>query len=162
MAANYSNTYILNADVGHICSVLRDVRFYGFLQLKFMFETYVQGGMMYQFSNGFNLASWGENINITVLYFNESSSYVIIKSECVFPTQIIDWGKNKSNVDKIYNHLMVCMAYNLNFNYVPYQPVNDQNFGSQQFQQAPIFCRACGTQLTLESSFCHKCGTQVT
>lgn len=161
MAANYSNSYIINANLGHICVTIKDVRFFNFLNLKFKSEIPIQGGTMFQFSSGVNLASWGENIDITVLYLNENSSQVIIKSECALPTQIVDWGRNQSNVEKIYSHLASCVAYNQNFNNAPYQPVNNQNFNNPQPQQTPSFCRTCGTRLNADSKFCINCGTPV-
>jgi ribosomal protein L40E len=167
MAAKYSNTYILNANMGHVCSVIRDAQFCNFLKLNFKAETPMQGGTIYSFSSGVNLASWGENIDINVLYLNENTSQVIIKSECAMPTQIIDWGRNEANVGKIYNHLLSSIAYNPTFNNTPPQPVinqvYNQNFNNVQPQQAAMvnFCRNCGTQLDPTARFCQKCGSQV-
>ena len=164
MAAKYSNTYALNAYIGHICEVVKDMRFYDFLKLKFNSVSQIQGGMLYRYTSSINLSSWGENIDITVLYINENSSQVIIKSECALPTQLIDWGKNKSNVEKIYNHLISCMTgYFQSLNNTQYQPVSNQNFNNSQPQQAnmPVFCRTCGAQLDASSRFCNICGTQM-
>lgn len=150
MAANHSNTYILNANMGYICSVIRDPRFCMALKLNLKGEIPMQGATAYRFGAGVNFRSWGENIDINVLYFNENTSQVIIKSECAFPTQIIDWGKNKANVEQIYNYLLSSIAYNPTVNYA--QP-----------QQMPMgnFCKNCGTQLGPNSRFCQICGWQV-
>jgi len=48
--------------------------------------------------SGFSLFSWGENLHITV----EDNGNVTIKSECAMPTQLIDWGRNKKIVHKIF------------------------------------------------------------
>lgn len=44
-----------------------------------------------------SLWSWGENITIEV----DEDGTTHIKSECKLPTQIIDWGNNKKNVNKL-------------------------------------------------------------
>ena len=51
--------------------------------------------------SGMSLFSWGENMSITI----EDNGNVTIKSECVLPTQIIDWGRNKKVVRKIFSVL---------------------------------------------------------
>jgi hypothetical protein len=43
-----------------------------------------------------SLMSWGEKIEI----HKQDEGYMVI-SECAMPIQIIDWGKNSSNVNKI-------------------------------------------------------------
>lgn len=42
--------------------------------------------------------SWTENIDVKI----EDDGIVNIKSECYFPLQIFDWGKNKSNVKAFF------------------------------------------------------------
>jgi hypothetical protein len=50
---------------------------------------------------GFGLRSWGENIDIRV---NDGGGVEVI-SQCLMPTQFIDYGKNKSNVNRILARL---------------------------------------------------------
>lgn len=47
-----------------------------------------------------NWRSWGENVTVRV---DEArgGTLVRIRSECAFPPQIFDWGKNKKNVSQI-------------------------------------------------------------
>lgn len=47
-----------------------------------------------------NWKSWGENLTI---YVDEApgGTVVRIRSACAFPLQIVDWGKNKTNVKRI-------------------------------------------------------------
>lgn len=47
-----------------------------------------------------NWRSWGETITVHV---DEApgGTIVRIRSECAFPLQIFDWGKNKENVSRI-------------------------------------------------------------
>ena len=163
MAANYTGVYVLNANIEHICALIRDVHFYNSLQLKFKSEIPMQGGACFQFSSGVNLSSWGEKIDISVLYLNETSSQITIKSECALPTQIIDWGKNKSNAEKIYSNLLMFVSNNQNLNGATYQQTNNQNLNNEQPEQVTksVFCTKCGTQLNSGANFCHLCGTKV-
>lgn len=51
------------------------------------------------------LRSWGENIIIQV----DQKGTVLVRSKCSFPTQIVDWGKNKDNVYSFFDHLSVLL-----------------------------------------------------
>jgi hypothetical protein len=44
--------------------------------------------------------SWGETFKVRVL-----SQKVLVRSECALPTQRFDWGKNKENVTRFFDHL---------------------------------------------------------
>jgi hypothetical protein len=44
-------------------------------------------------SKGINFWSWGENLTVEV----SRSGEVWVRSECAFPLQIVDWGKNGRN-----------------------------------------------------------------
>jgi hypothetical protein len=65
-----------------------------------------RGGVNFKMSSDISFSSWGENINLHMYPYNEQQTFVEIKSECSMPTQVIDWGKNKSNVNKIMNYLL--------------------------------------------------------
>ena len=45
--------------------------------------------------------SWTENIEIKI----NANGTIKIKSTCALPLQIVTWGKNKRNVNKIISHL---------------------------------------------------------
>jgi hypothetical protein len=45
---------------------------------------------------GFSFRSWGENISVHV----DDAGTVQVTSECLMPTQLVDYGKNKSNVKR--------------------------------------------------------------
>ncbi|GEM_PF-1658739 len=49
---------------------------------------------------GFTLTSYGENITIQP-YRTPTGCSLNVKSECSIPTQIIDWGKNTENINKL-------------------------------------------------------------
>ncbi len=52
------------------------------------------------------LRSWGEDITVTV----GTDGHVEIASQCRFPTQMLDWGKNKANVTKSFTGLRQALA----------------------------------------------------
>lgn len=49
-------------------------------------------------TNEINALSWGEKININLL----QNGMISVKSKCVYPLQLFDWGKNKRNVQIIF------------------------------------------------------------
>ena len=46
-------------------------------------------------------ASWGEHLLIDI----SQSGWMFVESECAFPLQLVDWGKNKKNVNSFVRHL---------------------------------------------------------
>jgi hypothetical protein len=50
---------------------------------------------------GFSIRSWGENISIHV----DDTGTVQVTSQCLMPTQFVDYGKNKSNVKRFFTGL---------------------------------------------------------
>lgn len=55
----------------------------------------------FEVSTGVNFRSWGEKV---VIDFMEDHS-ISVTSKCALPTQCIDWGKNKANVNKFLAEL---------------------------------------------------------
>ena len=45
---------------------------------------------------GFNLWSFGETVTAT-----PAAGYLLLRSTCVMPTQCLDWGKNRRNVEAL-------------------------------------------------------------
>ena len=173
MAANFSNTYMFNAHIETVCAVLNDAGFHNALKFRFISRAPMQNGMKFCFASDVNFSSWGENIDIDVFYVNDNASQVVIKSECSLPTQIIDWGKNKSNVNKIYNQLISVLASAPVAPQMPMQPVAPEVPVAPVEPQAPAqpvappaptspkFCSKCGASLTAGSNFCQVCGNKV-
>lgn len=54
-------------------------------------------GSTWRGSTGMSLSSWGERIVIRWT----SGTTVHVRSECVLPTQCIDWGRNRRNVERL-------------------------------------------------------------
>ena len=55
-----------------------------------------RGHGMLEYKVPLTMRSWGERVRVTI----EEGS-IRIESWCSFPTQVIDWGKNRQNVDLI-------------------------------------------------------------
>jgi hypothetical protein len=53
-----------------------------------------------------NVRSWGENITVTV----GADGKTEIVSECRVPTSVVDWGKNRSNVNRLFSLLRMTLA----------------------------------------------------
>jgi hypothetical protein len=53
-----------------------------------------QDGRSWRAVSGMNLASWGEEIQITWV----AEAVIRVRSNCSMPTQCLDWGRNKKNV----------------------------------------------------------------
>ncbi len=158
MAANHTETYVFNIHIQQMYSIVRDARFVNGLHLSYRSETALQNGMSLRYTNDMSMSSWGEDIDIILIYVNDSTTQVTIKSECSLPTQVIDWGKNKKNVQQVYQYLASFMAYNH-----PAPPVQPQPTPPVQPQPAVSgrFCTRCGAQLNASDKFCTRCGTPI-
>jgi len=55
-------------------------------------------------STGMNLTSYGEDLMIAITPTVKGSA-VRIRSECSLATQLVDWGKNKKNIDRFAQEL---------------------------------------------------------
>ena len=63
----------------------------------------------------FNLLSYGEEVEIR--FYQDSFD---ISSKCIFPLQVIDWGKNQSNIRKFLNAYQNCLQQNFGGGMQPY------------------------------------------
>lgn len=45
---------------------------------------------------GMNLYSFGETLDIVL-----APGYAVLRSACILPTQCLDWGKNRRNIEKL-------------------------------------------------------------
>lgn len=51
-------------------------------------------------STGLNMKSWGERISIRF-----QGGAIVVTSRCAMPAQCVDWGRNKSNVERFIGAL---------------------------------------------------------
>jgi hypothetical protein len=97
MAAKFEETRFFKANKSTLfrncLSIVKDLGFT-------VNQVDINSGLI-QAKTKFNMRSFSEGITIGI---NENGS-VRIKSECLVPIQILDWGKNKGNVNNIFNKL---------------------------------------------------------
>ena len=127
MAASSHRTLFLNADINYVAGILRDYNFqnYTHFSLKSELPSY-NNGVTFRFSNSVSFTSWGEDIIITMFPDYNGSLHVDISSECSMPTQIIDWGKNEENLNKISSYL---------YNYCQQQAYTGNGYPQQNYSQ---------------------------
>lgn len=152
MAANYQQTYVINANLRALCDVIRSQGFADQLKIVIVSEVPWQTGTWYELSHGLSWSSWGETINIGLTPMGANATQVRIHSKCDMPTQIIDWGKNRQIVESIYQHLET---------YVNRNPVMPNNVQDPPRQTTTAFCPWCGTPVATGSRFCGVCGSKL-
>ncbi len=130
-------------------SLLMDPMFASALKLTADFNRQTPQGGMYHFKRGITLTTWGEEITVTLMPIDTFNCNVEVKSECRMPTQVVDWGKNRSNVEAVFVYIFKNIARYAPVSAPPPQPVAAQ------------FCSRCGTKLMPDSNFCTKCGAKV-
>ena len=103
-------------------------------------------GSCYVFFSNISMTSWSEKITVTLTSSGPNDTYVHILSKCVLPTQLVDWGKNKKNVEAVSAYILENMEH---YRHRQAAPPPHQGFG---------FCRHCGAPRTGIGSFCPSCG----
>lgn len=161
MAANHSGTFMLGADINTLTQMINNPNFLNHLSLSVNSQFMEGNSLRIILKHGVTFTSWGEDINILLTPMGNNSTQIFIRSECAMPTQIIDWGKNKDNVNTIYS----VIANNLQ-SFQSSAASNHNNSAPQPTVQAPAktqakFCTACGTPVTPGSNFCSGCGKKL-
>ena len=161
MAAQHENTYTANVNIQQLMAAIRDPMFASSLDLILRSENPTPPGVWYRFHHGTSFASWGEKITITLTPIGPTATQLHIHSECGMPTQVVDWGKNKQLVNKIYTYL--------SSNVMRYAAPAAQPAAARPLTPppaapqpgTPAFCSACGTPLVPGARFCSRCGTKI-
>ena len=104
MAAKHEKSILVNAPLMLVVERLRYLPASG-MKMTLQGECPYQNGAMFQIKHGVGMTSWGENITMVLLPVGADQTSVSIRSECVLPTQIIDWGQNKKNVENLIRYL---------------------------------------------------------
>lgn len=175
MAANYKESKIYACPAQDIMTELSYPRTHSMLGVS---QKGVQPWLMqYQFAKGVTLTSWGEKINIKLTPIGENQTSVEVHSECALATQVIDWGKNKENVQSIFHQLDSLLLPYITKSSTAAQaaPVTSapQTDAPEQSQaQRPLnpvqnpgayglHCSGCGMPLPSAANFCSRCGKPV-
>ena len=100
MAHQFQRQLLIDAKLMTVVDKLRSMG--SILHYQFMSEQPSQnGGAIFRFEHGVSFSSWGEIITITLTPYGPAQCVALVCSECMVPTQIIDWGKNNNNVSEI-------------------------------------------------------------
>lgn len=114
MAASSQGSQTLNVPIQAVINLLRDPNFHA--NFKFTYKGEYFGGYYstFTYSHGVTFTSWGETVTVTVSVPPSNMVQIDIRSECSMPTQIIDWGKNKENVDNIFKFIYANIGFYIN------------------------------------------------
>lgn len=93
--------------------------------------------------------SWGERVNIDVA----EDGTVAVSSECVFPLQCFDWGKNQTNVHTFVDSLVRSVGKEV-------RAMNEQ-LDSTEGRSSTVLCPNCQAEIAEGSNFCHLCGIRI-
>lgn len=165
MAANAQGAKVYNQSLDYFVQMFRVIETGG-ISMSLRSETPMPYGVQFVLHHGVSFTSWGETITVS-LSDQGGATNVSIYSECSLPTQIIDMGKNRQNVDTIFSYLERGMgviptpgAYNNQFT----PPQTAYGAAPQSFQAGPQsgvkYCKYCGAQASSDARFCTSCGKQ--
>lgn len=151
MAARYEQKYNVNATMDQLLGIIRSPAFASHLNIEMKSENPAPHGVWFRFHHGMTAMSWGEKITITLTPTSPSTVLLHIHSECGMPTQIIDWGKNKSVVCNVYERIMAMLDRSA--------PVQSAAPTTSEAQSTGVkFCFKCGNRLDINAAFCSRCG----
>ena len=105
MGASHSDRVVFNVPISALQYLIRENHFSNYLNISMKSENLFTNGVWYRFHHGMSFTSYGEKITITLTSLDAYSTMVDLHSECGLPTQIFDWGKNKSNCDAIIEYI---------------------------------------------------------
>ena len=137
-------------------------------------ENPCDGGVWFRIIHGMSAMSYGEKITVTITA-NGSQTNVDVFSECGMPTQLVDGGKNASNVNLIFRYFESTMpaAQNAAAQPASAQPVTPQPVAPQPVAPQPVrntapavsarpkFCTRCGNRIGETDKFCTICGNRI-
>ena len=173
--ADGQNTYPVN--INYFVQKCRAIESAG-LNLTLKSENPSGDGVWFRIHHGMTMASYGEKITVT-LTPTANGTHVHILSECGLPTQLVDYGKNKSNVAVIFQYLEQGMQDAVTQPQAPQQevPAAPEPAPAQAAAQEPtfapetvpapapapqfFFCKYCGKKLPVDAVFCTACGTKL-
>ena len=94
MAVSYETTIVKNIEIDKWAETIDTIA--QRLEQTMGWRLANRGHGILEYKVPLTMRSWGERVRITI----EEGS-IRIESWCSFPTQVIDWGKNRQNVDLI-------------------------------------------------------------
>ena len=107
MATIRENAYIFNAPVSFFVDKMRALKEAG-LRMVLKSETpRSDGSFYYRVKHKASLKSYGENITVLLMPISAEETEISIHSECLFISQLADWGQNQANVEALFNYFSV-------------------------------------------------------
>lgn len=185
MGASFQNNIVFQCSVQQLIAIVKDPEFSKKLNMKMVEETQSEVGLVYRFNHGATFTSWGEEITITVIPNEDRTVCVDVLSVCVEQEQMIDCGKNKSNIKHIFDYIVNALqkqaadaqaaAMQAAAAQAAFQAAAAQAAAIQAAQRAALqapqpvqpvqpaaparrFCTNCGQPLTGGAKFCAFCG----
>lgn len=151
MGAKHQEKRVYNVDYNAAVMAVRSMD-KSSLNIDLQSENPTPTGVWFRFLHGMSFKSYGEKITIT-LNRTANGTEVDILSECGMPTQFFDSGKNRQNVNNIFDFFGNALA-NAPQPAAQPQPAPQAPAVNGQFK----FCSQCGTKASADSRFCASCG----
>ena len=146
MAADYFETRTYPIPTKIVADAIVAPAFAGAMQFRFVNTIPGAMGYTYRYLHGVTLLSWGEEIDITLTPAGDNGTQIKIRSTCSMAMQLIDWGKNKANVQAIWKYIENNLL---------------AQYNSPRITQTTSFCGNCGAPVENGTAFCTKCGKSV-
>lgn len=102
IAASFKGEFFYPVELNFFAQKLRMIEKTG-LRMQYKGEQQLQNGLEVKLVKDITMASWGENITVTLTGYS-NGTHIAIHSECSAPTQLIDWGENEKNVKELFKY----------------------------------------------------------
>ncbi len=169
MARSFRNSKVYNAPVSYFADMTRAIGGAGY-NFKVTSENPTPTGVWFRIIHGMSAMSYGEKITVTITA-NGPQTNVEVFSECGMPTQLVDGGKNASNVNLIFKYFesnltsaTAAAPAQQPVQQAPVQqaPVQQTGYSApSQTASRPKFCTKCGNRLGENDRFCTVCGNRI-
>ena len=149
MGAKAEESRVYNVTGDRMVAAIRRIPNAG-LNISLTSENPTPTGIWFRFVHGMSFRSYGEKITVTLTPHGPTTDIHIL-SECGMPTQIIDYGKNRSNVTAIYQFIDSDLGV---------VPPAQQPAPQAAAAPAVKYCPQCGRQAAADANFCAACGNK--
>lgn len=143
MAANYQETRVYQAPMSCLLMILRSPQMCAALNIELKSEFPQPNGAWFGFNHGMTSSPYGEKITVAFEDVGEGSVRATVHSECGVPDQTVDWGKNKSNVEVIFNYIEAALSQAPKDFFATGEPIDQENLYVQPTveKEPPMPCK---------------------
>ena len=156
MAANHREYRFFPGSIEYYIGKVRSIPASG-LKFSLTAEQPIPNGLLFILKHSVSLSSWGETIKLALIAQGDQT-VADIHSECALGTQIVDWGKNRENVNALFNYLAQGNPY-LGQGYAP--PQQSSAPAPQAAAVGSVTCPNCGSSVEGNGAFCTVCGMRL-